>query len=122
TRMILRLAPWLLLVAAATGQSQLAVYPSRVTLDSALDQHRLVAQLTDEQGLTTDVTAAVTVQFDPVGVAELRPGEPLSHQAPRLVPLRDGETTATLRHNHLTATVKITVRNAELVPAVSYRM
>jgi hypothetical protein len=38
------------------------------------------------------------------------------------VPLADGETSATVQHDNLTAIVKVLVRNAKVEPPVSYRM
>ncbi|MFT4841195.1 MAG: hypothetical protein ACJA0V_002324 [Planctomycetota bacterium] len=129
-----RCLPWLLLAASVPAQEKLAqaqvekaravqakavhstltVYPTRVTLDSGLDTHRLVAQSTTAQGLTTDVSGALNVQFQPAGIATFREG--------RLVPLQNGETIATVRHDNLSATVKVTVQNATFEPPVSYRM
>lgn len=111
--MIARLMPLLLLSAAICGQDKLTAYPARVTLDSALDSHRIVVLRTDPQGLTKDVTASVDIQFVPTGVASFENG--------RLIPKRNGETTATLQHNKRTATIKVTVQNAQVSPAVSYR-
>ncbi len=112
--MIYRFLPWILFAAAAVAQDKLTVYPTRVTLDSGLDNHRLVAQRTTEQGLTTDVSASLDVQFDPAGVAAFRDG--------RLVPLHNGETKATVVHDGMSTTVQVLVQNAKVEPPVSYRM
>jgi len=111
--MIARLLLLLLLASAAIGQQRLLAYPARVTLDTGLDSHRVVALQKSEQGLTKDVTKAVQVQFAPAGIAAFEKG--------RFVPKRDGETTATLLHNNLTATIKVTVKNAKTAPPVSFR-
>jgi hypothetical protein len=117
--MILRILPLLLFAAGVVGQDKsaqdkLAVYPIRVTLDSSWDTHRLVAQTTTTQGLTNDVSRALDVQFEPTGIATFREG--------RLVPLANGETIATVHHDSMSATVKVTVQNAKFEPPVSYRM
>ena len=104
-----------LALCAATGIAQggLTAYPSRVTLDSGLDAHRLVVVSSDAQGITVDVSAAAAVTFADSGVAAWRDG--------RLWPVGDGETTATVRHGGHEAVVKVTVRGAEVEPPVSYR-
>lgn len=117
--MILRILPLLLVVTGAfcqdaPAQERLTVYPRRVTLDSGTDTHRLVAQTITTQGITVDVSRALDVQFDPAGIAAFREG--------KLVPLANGEATATVRHNSMSATVKVTVQNATFQPPVSFRM
>ena len=117
--MILRILPLLLVVTGAfcqdpPAQKRLTVYPRRVTLDSGTDTHRLVAQTITTQGITVDVSRALDVQFDPAGIAAFREG--------KLIPLANGEATATVRHNSMSATVKVTVQNATFQPPVSFRM
>lgn len=111
--MIIRLLPLLSLATAVCGQDKLTAYPSRVTLDSALDSHRIVALRTTQQGLTKDVSKMVDVQFAPTGIVTFDKG--------RLVPKHNGETTVTLRHDNLTSTIKVIVQNAQVAPPVSYR-
>ena len=61
-----------LALCAATGIAQggLTAYPSRVTLDSGLDAHRLVVVSSDAQGITVDVCVTreelITVDGDGV--------------------------------------------------------
>ncbi|MGC6489057.1 MAG: DUF1549 domain-containing protein, partial [Planctomycetota bacterium] len=107
------LTAFALSAAAALAQGGLTAYPPRVTLDSGLDSHRLVAVRSDAQGITVDVTAAVEVRFADDGVAAWRAGQ--------LVPVGDGETTATVRHGGHEATVAVTVRGADARPPVSFR-
>ena len=111
--MIARLTPALLLAAAIYGQDKLSAFPARVTLDSGLDSHAVIALRTDSQGLTRDVTGAVAVEFAPPGVATFERG--------MLRPKRNGEATVTLRHENLTTTIKVTVNNTEASPPISYR-
>ena len=111
--MIARLMPALLLTAAIYGQDKLSAFPARVTLDSGLDSHAVIALRTDSQGLTRDVTGAVVVEFAPPGIAQFDRG--------MLLPKRNGEATVTLRHDNLTTTIKVTVNNTEASPPISYR-
>lgn len=111
--MIARLLPLLLLAATAYGQQRLLAFPARVTLDTGIDTHRVVALQKDEQGLTQDVTRKALVQFEPAGIAAFENG--------RLVPKRNGETIATVQHGNLSATIKVVVNNVQTTPPVSYR-
>ncbi|MCB9879944.1 MAG: DUF1549 domain-containing protein [Planctomycetes bacterium] len=99
--------------AALAAQDRLQVAPARVTLDDGLDSHRLVALRVDASGITSDVTATVEVAFAPDGVAAWRDG--------RLVPLADGETTATVRCGELVADVAVVVHDVAFAPPVSFR-
>ncbi|MEC7727008.1 MAG: DUF1549 and DUF1553 domain-containing protein [Planctomycetota bacterium] len=114
---MIRLAQLLLAAALTTGmaiaQSGLTAYPAKVTLDSGLDAHRLVIVKSDDQGITVDVTASAQVSFASPNVAEWRGG--------KLLPLGDGETVATVRHDGLRATVAIAVTGAASRPPVSFR-
>ena len=108
----------LLLAAALTAgcalaQGGLTAYPGSVTLDSGLDAHRLVVVSSDAQGITVDVTDAAEVTFSEPGVAAWKDGV--------LLPLADGETSATLRHGGHSATVAVKVSGAKLEPPVSFR-
>ena len=113
---MIRLAQLPLAAAITTGmaiaQSGLTAYPAKVTLDSGLDAHRLVIVKSDDQGITVDVTASAQVSFASPNVAEWRGG--------KLLPLGDGETVATVRHDELRATVAIAVTGAASAP-VSFR-
>ena len=97
----------------ALAQGGLTAYPPSVTLDSGLDAHRLVIVSSDRQGITIDVTKAAGVAFSKPGVAAWRGGA--------LLPLGDGETVATVRHEGRRATVTVTVRGADIQPPVSFR-
>jgi hypothetical protein len=97
----------------ALAQGGLTAYPPAVTLDSGLDAHRLVVVSSDRQGITIDVTKAAGVAFSKPGVAAWRGGA--------LLPLGDGETVATVRHEGRRATVTVTVRGADIQPPVSFR-
>ncbi|MCA8973590.1 MAG: DUF1549 domain-containing protein, partial [Planctomycetes bacterium] len=109
----------LAVIGAAVGQAPQAApillhaYPARVTLDDGYDSHRLIAIRSDPQGPTHDVSSRIEVSFAPAGIADFHDG--------RLWPLRDGETTASVSCDGLSARVEVTVRGARSAPPVSFR-
>ncbi len=106
----------LALCAAAAVPAQdvaLAVYPAKITLDSARDRHRVVVIATDAHGVTREVSDAVKIEFEPKGLVELVDG--------RVRGLIDGTVELHAVLGDLRASSAIEVRHATSAPPVSFR-
>ncbi len=103
----------LLLAIVPASSEELTVYPSQITLSNAHDIERLIAVVTRPDGVTLDVTNEVTLAFGAENVAAW--GEDK-----RLHGTGDGETTITVTHGDLTATVPLVVQNSGSVPATTF--
>ena len=105
---------FVLLFSPATSADSLRAYPAHVQLDNARDPSRLVVVRTLEDGVTIDVTKASKISVSPENLVRI--GE---HGV--LYPVVDGEGTISIEHEGETSSVPITVRNAGLDPAMSFR-
>lgn len=99
--------------ARADAASALKVFPPAVELRGQDDRVGVVVQIIDEQGVTTDVTAAATLRLADASLAALA--------GPALAPKKDGTTRLVVEHAGLTAEVPVTVKGAGESHPVSFR-
>jgi hypothetical protein len=91
----------------------LVLYPTEARLDSQVDRQRMTVVLVRDDGVTRDVSSEVSVAFETEGVAAWEAGQ--------FTPVADGETTATVIHGDLQATVPVRVANSETIPVASFQ-
>ncbi|MFN8710046.1 MAG: DUF1549 domain-containing protein, partial [Planctomyces sp.] len=93
---------------------KISVFPESLTLLSPESSEQLVVIATNEEGMNVDVTRQVTASFAPKAHAEI------SSQG-RVIPLADGQSMLTLRLDHLSVDVPVTVSGITNPPRVSFR-
>ena len=94
----------LLVAPGAVAAPTLKVFPDAINLETSLDHQSLVVQLTQDDGITRDVTAE----------AQLTPADAklLKIEKNVLRPAADGTTTLTVKHGDQTVSVPVTVKDA----------
>lgn len=99
---------------AARGWAEsLNVFPSELRIDNKSDEQRVVALRSRDDGVTLDVTAQATVRFEPEGLA--RWDSDLMVRG-----LTDGDAAMTVTEGSLSVTIPVHVRNAGVIPPVSF--
>ena len=78
------------------------------------DLQRVIAQIRKPNGLTNDVTDAMSVSVANEGVAKW--------QEDRLVPISDGETTVTVSYSGVSKTLPVKVERSTEHPPVSFKI
>jgi hypothetical protein len=91
----------------------LRVFPNEITLDSKRDFQSIVAQLVYSDGITTDVTAEVSIEIVNPQVIAVRERT--------IIPLRDGETTLKATYQSFEVEIPVRVSQADAVPAISFK-
>src|SRR3712207_1583764 len=83
---------------------KLQVFPDAVTLETARDHQSVIVQLTQDDGITRDVTADATFTLSDPNLAKLDKNV--------LRPAADGSTTLTVKHGDQSVSVPLTVKDA----------
>ncbi len=92
---------------------RLAVFPSTITLSSAVDRQTLVVQRIEPDGTTTDLTA--TAVFTPADTGLV------SISGAIVAPAGSGTTSLRVDASGLSAEVPVTITQHDLVPPISFR-
>jgi hypothetical protein len=88
------------------------VYPSEITLGSALDRQSVVVQLIRPDGVTEDLTQSCSIRIE---------GPHAKFENGFVLPVSDGEATLIVDEDMKQVTVPIKVTNATHVPPVSFQ-
>ncbi|MEZ6094774.1 MAG: DUF1549 and DUF1553 domain-containing protein [Pirellulaceae bacterium] len=99
--------------AATPKMTNLAVFPQQVTLNNAMDQQGIVAQVAWSHGTTSDVTASVMLEIADQNIAKL--------DGTTVVPVADGQTSMTVTFEDFTINIPVTVSNAGVTPPISFK-
>ncbi len=101
-------------VALADAGTHLKVYPSEISLRGQNDRQTIAVQLVNDQGITTDVSAAVIVKAVDAKIVDV---------AGRTVtPKEAGETKLLVELGQQSAEVSVTVKDATVSRDVSFRL
>ncbi len=97
--------------------AQLKVYPTEITLFSALDRQSIVVQRTRPDGITEDLSAVCSVR---IATAE---GQPVNAKFENglVLPVADGETKLIVEHEMQQVEIPIKISGAANVPVVSFQ-
>lgn len=93
---------------------ELSVFPEEIFLTTDRDLQRVIAQIRKPNGLTDDVTDAMSVSVANEGVAKW--------QDDRLLPVSDGETTVTVSYSGASKTLPVKVERSTEHPPVSFKI
>ena len=93
---------------------ELSVFPEEIFLTTDRDLQRVIAQIRKPNGLTDDVTDAMSVSVANEGVAKW--------QDDRLLPVSDGETTVTVTYSGASKTLPVKVERSTEHPPVSFKI
>jgi hypothetical protein len=109
----------LLTMLAAVAPSTIAaptlkVFPDAVNLETSRDHQSLVVQLTQDDGITRDVTA--DAQLTPADAKLLKIDKNV------LRPVADGTTTLTVKHGDQSVSVPVTVKDAAKDRPISFKL
>ena len=96
------------------SEFELSVFPEEIFLTTDRDLQRVIAQIRKPNGLTDDVTDAMSVSVANEGVAKW--------QEDRLVPISDGETTVTVSYSGASKTLPVKVERSTEHPPVSFKI
>jgi len=112
-----RIALLLMLLSGAPGvlaAPTLKVFPDAITLDTSRDRQSVVVQLTQDDGITRDVTAEAQLSLADAKLATL------DHNVLR--PAGDGATTLNVKVGEQTASVPVTVKDAAKDRPISFKL
>ena len=105
----------LLIGAPALAAPTLQVFPDAVNLETARDHQSLVVQLTQDDGITRDVTAEAQLTLGDANLAKIDKNV--------LRAAADGTTTLTVKHGDLPpVTVPVTVKSAKTDRPISFKL
>src|SRR3954469_14603140 len=104
----------LLAAQASLAAPTLKVFPDAVALDTSRDRQSVVVQLTQDDGITRDVTAEAQLSLADPKLATL------DHNVLR--PAGDGATTLNVKFGDQTATVPVTVKDATKDRPISFKL
>ena len=96
------------------SEFELSVFPEEIFLTTDRDLQRVIAQIRKPNGLTDDVTDAMSVSVANEGVAKW--------QEDRLLPISDGETTVTVSYSGASKTLPVKVERSTEHPPVSFKI
>ncbi|MEC8782582.1 MAG: DUF1549 and DUF1553 domain-containing protein [Planctomycetota bacterium] len=96
------------------SEFELSVFPEEIYLTTDRDLQRVIAQIRKPNGLTDDVTDAMSVSVANEGVAKW-------HED-RLLPISDGETTVTVSYSGASKTLPVKVERSTEHPPVSFKI
>ncbi|MEC7718933.1 MAG: DUF1549 and DUF1553 domain-containing protein [Planctomycetota bacterium] len=96
------------------SEFELSVFPEEIYLTTDRDLQRVIAQIRKPNGLTDDVTDAMSVSVANEGVAKW--------QEDRLLPISDGETTVTVSYSGASKTLPVKVERSTEHPPVSFKI
>jgi mono/diheme cytochrome c family protein len=99
---------------SATKVRSMAVYPDKITLETARDFQSFVAIATFDDDVTQDVTPKAKITLADPSLARL--------EGSRLMPLKDGSTTLTVQWHDQTVSVPVTVKAATADRPVSFNL
>lgn len=99
--------------AAAPNAPTFAVYPDSIELSTGRDLQRIVAQVTQPNGLTRDVTAELSVQVVDPSIAKW--------EGDRFLPVADGATEAIVAFGTDSVRIPIAVVRSTEVPPLGFR-
>lgn len=102
------------LVAHENTGAQLAVYPTAIQLNSAVDANTFIAQITLPDGTTRDVTGQVTF--------EVRDPALLRIEGNKIVPLADGQTEISFTFEDQKVAVPVSISQASVTPPTSFQL
>src|SRR5947208_772520 len=108
------LALSLLAAQASFAAPTLKVFPDAVSLDTSRDKQSLVVQLTQDDGITRDVTAEAQLSLADPKLAKL------DHNV--LTPAADGATTLTVKLADQVVSVPVTVKDATKDRPISFKL
>ncbi len=101
-------------LAAEEATLKLDVYPPDVLLNTSRDSQAFIALVTRPDGVTLDVTKQVKSTLADPALARL--------EGNTLFPAADGATTLNVEYEGLTASVPVTVKDAAVDRAISFRL
>lgn len=96
------------------SEFELSVFPEEIFLTTDRDLQRVIAQIRKPNGLTDDVTDAMSVSVANEGVVKW--------QEDRLLPISDGETTVTVSYSGASKTLPVKVERSTEHPPVSFKI
>ena len=93
-------------------EKELSVYPSEITLGSALDRQTIVVQRIRPDGITEDLSASCSIRIE---------GPHAKFENGFVLPVSDGEATLIVEQDMQQVEIPIKVTDAATVPAVSFQ-
>src|SRR5687768_17696237 len=105
----------LLTAAQILAAPKLEVFPDAINLETARDHQAIVVQLTEDNGITRDVTADAQITLADPKLAKLENKNILK-------PAADGATTLTVAHAGQTVSVPLTVKSAAADRPISFKL
>ena len=93
-------------------EKELSVYPSEITLGSALDRQTIVVQRIRPDGITEDLSASCSIRIE---------GPHAKFENGFVLPVSDGEATLIVEQDMQQVEIPIKVTGAATVPAVSFQ-
>ena len=101
-------------MAGSNRSAQLAVYPSAIQLTTSRDRATFVVQVTDANGITTDVTADAAISF--------ADDKLIQRDGTTLLPKADGATQMNVSFAGQSVAVPVTVKQADADRTVSFKL
>jgi hypothetical protein len=100
--------------APAPAIQPLQAFPDVITLESSRDAQSLVVRLTDEKGVSFDVTDEAEISFTDPSLARM--------EGNILKPLADGATRIKIKHKTRTIEVPLTIKQAKADRPISFKL
>lgn len=101
-------------VLRADAGTQLKIFPAEISLRGQDDRQTIAVQMLNEQGITRDVTVSVVIKAMDPAIVEI--------VGQTIRPKADGQTHLILELGQHTAEVPVTVKDAAISRAVSFRL